>query len=123
RFNYATKLQLYLNFAFFFPMLIISVISVGLLSKSYTEDLHSQYLEKASIIRDNLSKFLEDQVKGEMDKEEFSNEVYQLAGNTNADINLYEPSGRLLTTNQPNIFDKKILTEYINPKAYAEIVE
>src|SRR5690606_26744907 len=35
RFNYATKLQFYLNFAFFFPMLVISVITVGFLSNTY----------------------------------------------------------------------------------------
>jgi signal transduction histidine kinase len=123
RFNYATKLQFYLNFAFFFPMLIISIITVGLLSNSYTEDLHRQYFEKATIIRDNLSNFLQDQSKGVMDQEDISNEVYHLAGNTNTDINLYLPSGKLMATNQPNIFEKKVLTEYINPKAYAEIIE
>lgn len=123
RFNYATKLQFYLNFAFFFPMLIISVIAVGLLSNSYTEDLHRQYLDKASIIRNNLSTFLESRINEQMDQEEFSNEVYQLAGNTNTDINLYFPSGKLVATNQPNIFEKKILSPYIHPKAYAEIIE
>lgn len=123
RFNYATKLQFYLNFAFFFPMLVISVITVGFLSNTYREDLHRQYFEKATIIRDNLSTFLEDQAGNEMDQEEFSNEVYQLAGNTSTDINLYLPTGKLVATNQPAIFEKKILTYYINPKAYAEIIE
>src|SRR5690606_19767122 len=61
RFNYATKLQFYLNFAFFFPMLIISVVSVGFLNTLYTEDLHARYFEKATIIRDNLSSFHESQ--------------------------------------------------------------
>src|SRR5690606_21539165 len=120
---YATKLQFYLNFAFFFPMLIISVVTVGFLNNLYTEDLHSRYFEKATVIRENLSTFHENQPDIQMDQEEFANEVYQLAGNTNTDINLYTPTGRLVATNQPNIFEKKILTDYINPKVYAEIVE
>ncbi len=123
RFNYATKLQFYLNFAFFFPMLIISVVTIGFLNRLYTDDLHSRYFEKATIIRDNLSAFHENQPEVRMDQEEFSNEVYQLAGNTNTDINLYTPAGRLVATNQPNIFEKKILTDYINPKVYAQIIE
>lgn len=123
RFNYATKLQFYLNFAFFFPMLIISVVTVGFLNNLYTEDLHSRYFEKATVIRENLSTFHENQPDIEMDQEEFANEVYQLAGNTNTDINLYTPTGRLVATNQPNIFEKKILTDYINPKVYAQIIE
>lgn len=123
RFKYATKLQFYLNFAFFFPMLIISVVTVGFLNRLYLEDLHARYFEKATIIRDNLSSFHENQPDVRMDQEDFSNEVYQLAGNTNTDINLYTPNGRLVATNQPNIFEKKILTDYINPKVYAQIIE
>ncbi|MDN3669759.1 ATP-binding protein [Echinicola jeungdonensis] len=123
RFNYATKLQFYLNFAFFIPMLIISVIAIGLLSNSYLEDLHRQYFEKASIIRDNLTKYLEEESKGTMDRDDFLAEVYRLAETTATDINVYFPNGKLMATNQPNIFDKKILTQYLNPKAYAEILE
>jgi two-component system nitrogen regulation sensor histidine kinase NtrY len=123
RFNYATKLQFYLNFAFFFPMLIISVVTIGFLNRVYTEDLHARYFEKATIIRDNLSSFHESLPEIRMDQEDFSNEVYQLAGSTNTDINLYTPAGRLVATNQPNIFEKKILTDYINPQVYAQIIE
>lgn len=123
KFNYTTKLQLYLNFAFFFPMLVTSVVAVGFLSRSYTEDLHRQYVDKASIIRDNLANFLEVQQSGVIDKEELTNEIYGLAATTHTDINFYLPDGRLTATNQPKIFEKKILTEYLNPQAYAAIIE
>jgi len=124
KFNYTTKLQLYLNFAFFFPMLVTSVVAVGFLSRSYTEDLHRQYLEKASIIRDNLANFLELQPNGLLDKkEELTNEIFGLAATTHTDINVYMPNGRLIATNQPKIFEKKILTDYLNPKAFAAIIE
>jgi len=59
-FNYSTKLQLYLNFAFFFPILIISLITTGLLSQSYTDDLNEQYLQKALLIKGNLLRFVGD---------------------------------------------------------------
>jgi len=123
KFNYTTKLQLYLNFAFFFPMLVTSIVAVGFLSRSYTEDLHRQYMDKASIIRDNLSNFLETQENGVNKKEELTNEIYGLAATTHTDINVYSTKGKLIATNQPKIFEKKILTEYMNPKAYAAIIE
>lgn len=122
-FNYASKLQFYLNFAFFFPMLIISVVTIGFLNRLYKEDLYLQYFEKATAIRDNLSTFHENQPNVSMDQEDFSNEVYQLAGSSHTDINIYLPSGKMIATNQPNIFEKKILTDYINPKAYAMVIE
>jgi len=123
QFNYTTQLQFYINFAFFFPMLIISIISIGLLTNSYTADLHRQYFNKASIIRNNLAPYLEEQAKGAMDREEFLEEVHRLAGTTGTDINVFMPNGRLMATNQPSIFEKNVLTEYLNPIAVGEILE
>tara|TARA_R110001592_G_scaffold101302_1_gene286756 strand:- start:199884 stop:203519 length:3636 start_codon:yes stop_codon:yes gene_type:complete len=123
RFNYATKLQLYLNFAFFFPMLVISVIALGFLSHSYTEDLHRQYFQKAGIIRDNLGRDLGGEQFNTLNRDDINGELYALASATDADINLYLPDGILMATNQPTIFDKKILTHYLHPKAYAAIIE
>ncbi|NHE58511.1 sensor histidine kinase [Cyclobacterium plantarum] len=123
RYNYATKLQLYLNFAFFFPMLIISVISVGFLSHSYTEDLNRQYFQKAGIIRENLSRSVAGNQFNGLNKEELNDELFALASATDTDINLYLPEGKLLATNQPAIFDKKILSHFLHPKAYAAIIE
>ncbi|SHM57637.1 His Kinase A (phospho-acceptor) domain-containing protein [Cyclobacterium lianum] len=123
RYNYATKLQLYLNFAFFFPMLIISVISVGFLSHSYTEDLNRQYFQKAGIIRDNLGRTVAGNQFNRLNREELNDELYALASATDTDINLYLPEGRLLATNQPAIFDKNILSQFLHPSAYAAIIE
>jgi two-component system, NtrC family, nitrogen regulation sensor histidine kinase NtrY len=122
-FNYATKLQLYLNFAFFFPILIISLIIVGLFTKSYQEELHRQYLQKASLVKDNLSTVIEKQRSGLLGKDELEEAMNNLSGNANTDINLYDNRGGLISTSQPNIFDKKVLTPYINPHAMVELIE
>lgn len=122
KFNYATKLQFYLNFAFFFPMLVISIIAVGFLSRSYIEDLHRQYFDKASLIRDNLAKSI-DHTEGSLDREAIVDEIYSLAAATNTDVNMYLPNGRLIASNQPRIFEKLILSDYINPRAYQAILE
>jgi two-component system nitrogen regulation sensor histidine kinase NtrY len=122
-FNYATKLQMYLNFAFFFPILIISAIILGLLTSSYQEELHRQYFQKASLVRDNLAGTLEKIEAGVADRDDFYESVNSLSSTTNLEINAYSPQGYLLTSSQPNIFDKRILTKYINPKAIVELVE
>ncbi|MCH6200372.1 ATP-binding protein [Aquiflexum sp. LQ15W] len=123
RFNYATKLQLYLNFAFFFPILIISLIIVGLFTGSYQEELHRQYLQKTSLVTDNLSPVIEKKNSGILEKDELLETMNNLSGNANTDINLYSKQGVLVSTSQPNIFDKKVLTNYINPNAIVELVE
>ncbi|WP_192346692.1 HAMP domain-containing sensor histidine kinase [Algoriphagus sp. Y33] len=122
-FNYSTKLQLYLNFAFFFPILIISIITIGLLANSYRDDLDRQYIQKAALIRGNLGSFLNNQKPEVVDSDQLNEEVNELANTTASDIHVYSSEGKLESTNRPNIFDKKILAPLINPKAIAEIQE
>ncbi|GHB38159.1 sensor histidine kinase [Mongoliitalea lutea] len=122
-FNFATKLQMYLNFAFFFPILIISIIIIGLLSTSYKEELDRQYLEKVTIIRDNLTTSLERQDAGISLRDEFPEAVNSLSSTSNTEINVYAASGGMLYSSQPTIFDKRIISRKINPRAIIEIVE
>ncbi|MEB2783868.1 HAMP domain-containing sensor histidine kinase [Algoriphagus persicinus] len=122
-FNYSTKLQLYLNFAFFFPIIIISIITIGLLANSYRDDLDRQYIQKAALIRGNLGSFLNNQRPENVDSDLLNEEVNELANTIASDIHVYSTEGKLESTNRPNIFDKKILAPLINPKAISEIEE
>lgn len=121
-FNYSTKLQLYLNFAFFFPIIIISIITIGLLGGSYQDDLNRQYIEKARLIRSNLGVFFNNQNPASVDRDLLNEEINTLANTIASDIHLYTPDGYLESTNRPNIFDKKILAPWINPSAMAGIM-
>ncbi|HSF53545.1 MAG TPA: ATP-binding protein [Algoriphagus sp.] len=122
-FNYSTKLQLYLNFAFFFPIIIISIITIGLLGGSYRDDLNRQYIEKASLIRSNLGAFFNNQNPASVDRDLLNEEINALANTIASDIHLFTPAGYLESTNRPNIFDKKILAPWINPAAMSGIME
>lgn len=122
-FTYATRLQLYLNFAFFVPIFVISLIIVGLFTKSYQEELHRQYIQKTSLVRDNLTPVIERRSAGLLERDELQEVMNNLSGTADTDINLYNRFGYLLATSQPNIFEKKVLTQFINPKAIVDLVE
>ncbi|SDA54880.1 His Kinase A (phospho-acceptor) domain-containing protein [Algoriphagus alkaliphilus] len=122
-FNYSTKLQLYLNFAFFFPIIIISIITIGLLGGSYKDDLNRQYIEKARLIRSNLGEFFNNQNPASIDRDLLNEEINTLANTIASDIHLYAPNGYLESSNRSNIFDKKILSPWINPLAMSGIME
>ena len=122
-FNYSTKLQLYLNFAFFFPIIIISIITIGLLGNSYQNDLNRQYIEKARLIRSNLAVFFNNQSPSGVNRDLLNEEINTLANTIASDIHLYTPGGYLESTNRPNIFDKKIQSPWINPSAMSGIME
>lgn len=122
-FNYSTKLQLYLNFAFFFPIIIISIITVGLLAGSYRDDLNRQYVQKASLIQSNLVTFFSSQGNAQPDRDLLNEEVNALANTIASDIHLYTKEGFLEASNRSNIFEKKILAPQINPAALAGVME
>ena len=122
-FTYSTKLQLYLNFAFFFPIIIISIIIVGLLANSYRLDLDRQYVQQAVLIRSNLVNFLSDQEADSLNLELLNEKINELSNTISSDIHLFSSSGKLISSNRANIFEKKILSNRINPKALAEIEE
>ncbi len=122
-FNYSTKLQLYLNFAFFFPIIIISIITIGLLAGSYRDDLNRQYIQKASLIQSNLVSFFSSQAANGLDRDLLNEEVNSLANTIASDIHLYTKDGFLEASNRSNIFEKKILAPQINPQALAGIKE
>jgi signal transduction histidine kinase len=122
-FTYATKLQVYLNFAFFVPIFVISLIIVGLFTNSYQEELHRQYIQKASLVRDNLTPVIERRKAGLLERDELQEVMKSLSGTADTDINLYNRFGYLISTSQPNIFEKKVLTQFINPRAIVDLVE
>ena len=55
-----------------------------------------------------------------------ANDIYavmdRLANETKADINLYDPNGRLIRSTKQELFQKYILSSRMNPKAYEDIV-
>jgi len=55
-----------------------------------------------------------------------SNDLFQtmdrLANDTQVDINLYDPHGKLIRSTKPELFEKFVLSSRMNPKAYSELV-
>lgn len=121
--NYITKIQLYLNLAFFLPLLVVSITTLSLISSSHKRDIISRYFQRAESISGNIVGTLDNYRRGLTSKEALSNELAQVARFSESDLNLYDTEGKLIATNQPSIYENNLLSEYINPDALAEIKE
>ncbi len=121
--NYATRIQLYLNLAFFLPLLIVSVTTLSLISSSSKKEVIKQYFEKADGIRNNIVNPLDNYLQGRLGDELMAQDITRIAQYSESDINLFDIGGRLISTSQPKIYDYNILSEFINPQALGEIVE
>ena len=121
--NYATRIQLYLNLAFFLPLLIVSITTLSLISSSSKKEVIEKYFEKAEGIRNNIVNPLDDYLQGRLGDELMAQDITQIAQYSESDINLFDVSGKLISTNQPKVYDYHILSRYINPLALSDIVE
>ncbi len=121
--NFTTKIQLYLNFAIFAPLLIITVSTLSLISQSYRKETEQQFFDTAESISRGISGMLQEYQHGYIDKETLSVNLDQISRYTETDIHLFDVRGMLQATSQPVIYQKNYLAPVINPKAQAEIVE
>ncbi|MGB3848412.1 MAG: ATP-binding protein [Tunicatimonas sp.] len=119
--NFSTKIQLYLNAAFFMPLLAVSVTTLSIISNSYNEEVDEQYLEKVEQIGDNVSGFVAQYRQGETTQEALANTLSQIAKYAETDVNLFDTTGALVVTSQPQIYENNLLSEYINPEALLRI--
>jgi len=59
----------------------------------------------------------------DLDREDLSNKLSTIAKNANIDANLFNIRGKLIASSQPSIFDKNVISEYMNPKVLEYIRE
>jgi signal transduction histidine kinase len=122
RLFFSARIQLYLNLAFFIPLIIVSISTLGLTSLASQQQLGTEYLNKSRIFGQQITSALNDFVYQRDDNPvSFSNRLADLANLSNLDANVYRPDGRLLATSQPLIFERNLLSSYINPQAYDKI--
>ncbi len=121
--NFSTRIQLYLNFAFFLPLIIVSAIIISILSSGNQSETESFYIEKAQTVSANIVEDIMEFNRGIIDKDVLKDRLIEIAKLTQSDINLYDRSGRLLAPSQGYIFDNHLLANLVNPRAYANIIE
>ena len=121
--NYATKIQLYLNFAFFTPLIIVSVTTMSIIIQTFKTSLENQYLEFADNLSAEISGPLNDYRRLNIEEEEFSNMVFQIAEIADLDVNVFNNNKRLIASSLFQIYQNEILSKNIDPRAYIKIVE
>jgi signal transduction histidine kinase len=119
--SFAARIQLYLNAAFFLPMLAVSIATLSIVRSAYTEDLNRSFLEQAETVSNNLGGYVNQYRRGFLSKEELHEAVKRIAQYTRADVNVFEQSGHLLASSQMEIYEKGILSRNINMDAYMAI--
>jgi signal transduction histidine kinase len=123
--NYATKIQLYSNFSYFLPLLVVTLTTLSIIISAYKRDVELEYITKAENISNNTNIFyaLQNFINNNSGPEELASQLSQVAQYADLDINLYNTDGRLMATSHPSIYENNLVSEYINSRALAVIRE
>jgi signal transduction histidine kinase len=122
RLFFSARIQLYLNLAFFVPLIIVSITVVSLTTRSSKQQLDREYRDKSRVFGEEINSYLDDYLFRNIENSmSFNNRLSELANLSNLDANIYSPDGSLLATSQPLIFETHLLSPYINPNAYQKI--
>jgi len=119
---FAAKIQLFLNLAFFVPLVITSVVILNAVNNYYYNEVNNASARKASTIKDFVVAHLDGYIANSLSRETLSNNLSEVARYSQSDLNIYDESGRLITSSQPLIYSNNILSGWINPMVLEEIV-
>jgi two-component system, NtrC family, nitrogen regulation sensor histidine kinase NtrY len=119
---FTARIQLYLNLAFFLPLIIVSITTLGLTSRSSQEQLNDEYLNKNKTFGQQMTYYMDDYLQARDENlVTLSNHLGHLAKLSNLDANIYNASGILIATSQPLIVENNLVSSYMNPDAYTRI--
>jgi two-component system, NtrC family, nitrogen regulation sensor histidine kinase NtrY len=122
RLFFSARIQLYLNLAFFIPLIIVSVSTLSLTSRSSQQQLNEEYLSKSRIFSEQMTNYVQDDSLTQSPSTSgLTNRLTELAKISNLDANIYSKQGSLMGTSQPLIFERNLLSNYINPRAYSRV--
>lgn len=119
--NFTVKIQLYLNLAFFLPLVVVSILTVSIINKAHTEETKRYYIEKAYIASAEIIDETDALLQKQLDTAKFSETVSEIAKLTQSDINVFNSEGTLLTASQLYMYENNLLATLINPVAYAQL--
>lgn len=108
----AARIQLFLNLAFFIPLIAVSAITLGLTARTSQEQLVHDYQDKSRNFAAQLGSTMEHEKASDLD-ESFS----MLVSVSSADANLFTEQGRLALTSQPGIFENQLLSPLLDARA------
>lgn len=117
---FSARIQLFLNLAFFLPLIIVSIMSLNVTNRSSQRQINEEYLNKTRKFSDQVAEILHDAYLQNNDNT-FNQTLKDLAQFANLDANVYNQSGLLIATSQSLIFENNLLSAYVNPAAYHKI--
>ncbi|MFY0625159.1 MAG: HAMP domain-containing histidine kinase [Reichenbachiella sp.] len=115
-FNFSTKIMVYSIASFVLPLILVAVAVLSTTDRSNKSEIEKSNLKGAFLVAENLDDILNAFYLKNINKGQLDNEINELALHAGRDLNVYDEKGVLLASSTPEIFDKAVISRYLNPK-------
>ncbi len=120
---YRSRISGVLLLSLVLTLVAMASVSVFFVYSRNDSNMHTVMSDKISSITAMIEAGARDvRSTSDIDRREMRKLVEQVGGDTYSDITLYTPSGRLLMSTTPMVFERQLLGERINGRAYGQIV-
>jgi nitrogen fixation/metabolism regulation signal transduction histidine kinase len=119
---FSARIQLLFNLAFFLPLIIVSIMTLQVTSRSSQNQINEEYLNKTRKFSEQIAS--EISKRGAWSLEEagdLDNVLTDLSQLANLDANLYSARGILSSTSQRQIFESNLFSTYIKSRALRKV--
>jgi len=120
--GFAVRIQLFMNMAFIIPLLLVSFTTVSLLNSTSVTNIHSEYLTKAKALAEHLQQPLDNYLVVPSSRDDLIDVLREIAGTLGTDADLFNLAGGLIVSTHPDVYDKGLISRYIDPGAYEQII-
>jgi two-component system nitrogen regulation sensor histidine kinase NtrY len=121
RLNYATRIQLLVFLVFVVPLVLISATTLTWTSSTAEERLRQDFSDRARQLGEQVAPLMTSYARGGTDIRDLEDYLIQGARLSGVDASIYSRMGRLVATNQIQIFDNLIVSNLINPAAFVNM--
>lgn len=121
--SFRLKMTVFLTASMVIALVLMAIGSIVIIMGYINNDSTALMEEKIKSVSETLTNISKTSgVYNEYNCNEVFNAMSDISRSTQADINLYDPYGRLLLTTRPEIFNEYLSGTRINPDAYYELV-
>lgn len=119
--SFTTKIQLFINLAFFIPLALISFFVYNAIYNSFKENIRLGFSQKAEIVSKNLSDILLNYKQNNISLAVLESKTEEISQITQTDLMLYNAKGKLITSTQKLLLENNLVSSFINPNAIVEL--
>jgi two-component system, NtrC family, nitrogen regulation sensor histidine kinase NtrY len=120
--NFATKIQIFLNFAFLLPLLLVVGITLTIIQNTLAESQEKTYLSQTDNIGANVFSYYKRYLDNQDSPAIFTQELVRIANESGRDISVFDTAGSLKFTSKELFYARGFQSKLLNTNALSRIV-